>query len=442
MDAYPKNLEALVRRQWGKRFTGKSFFDLPVYSRCERLPAPAMLHRLLSTCYQASLMREEGRPVRFRLMLCEPGTLSRESSDSKLHAIPFTKPLLLTADNLRRLAPAAAFERALIAVRIRDRSRFEVWGLVHSGEQWLRALEGSRRSFPALPPSLVVNVPGAGSLSVAKGSLVVARLLAGRLATPTPSVLETNTRSRKTEPANEAFLSKYQRAQRQRGAKWAQIDATLISQIRRQTALRLLSAMRRLQHGATLLILPAELAHEPRRWRRILNLRFSFAPGPARRRLFTLVLSLVEALANECGQRCGPKHHVTWQDYLTSTDAAVHRADEDITETVRFLASLSAVDGAVVLGQPLEMLGFGAEISGRLPPVHQVTRDPDSSGARTKTESVLNVGTRHRSAYRFCRALPGAMAAVVSQDGSVRAIKRIGNRVVFSEQLGTGALNF
>jgi len=133
---------------------------------------------------------------------------------------------------------------------------------------------------------------------------------------------------------------------------------------------------------------------------------------------------------------------VTWQDYLTSTDAAVHRADEDITETVRFLASLSAVDGAVVLGQPLEMLGFGAEISGRLPPVHQVTRDPDSSGARTKTESVLNVGTRHRSAYRFCRALPGAMAAVVSQDGSVRAIKRIGNRVVFSEQLGTGALNF
>jgi hypothetical protein len=33
------------------------------------LPQAPVLEQLLSTCYQASLLREENRPVRFRLML-------------------------------------------------------------------------------------------------------------------------------------------------------------------------------------------------------------------------------------------------------------------------------------------------------------------------------------------------------------------------------------
>ena len=37
-------------------------------------------------------------------------------------------------------------------------------------------------------------------------------------------------------------------------------------------------------------------------------------------------------------------------------------------------------------------------------------------------ERVDGVGTRHRSAYRMCAATPGALAIVVSQDGSVRFV--------------------
>jgi hypothetical protein len=52
--AYPKDLAALVRQRWGDR---------------PGLPEPATLERLLSVCYQAGLMREEERPVTFRLLL-------------------------------------------------------------------------------------------------------------------------------------------------------------------------------------------------------------------------------------------------------------------------------------------------------------------------------------------------------------------------------------
>jgi DNA integrity scanning protein DisA with diadenylate cyclase activity len=41
------------------------------------------------------------------------------------------------------------------------------------------------------------------------------------------------------------------------------------------------------------------------------------------------------------------------------------------------------------------------------------------------------VGTRHRSAYRLCAAVPGAVALVVSQDGGVRFVTRRGDAVTY-----------
>jgi hypothetical protein len=97
--------------------------------------------------------------------------------------------------------------------------------------------------------------------------------------------------------------------------------------------------------------------------------------------------------------------------------------------------------GCVARRQPLEPLGFGAEISGRLNPVQQVARALDPLALETQMESTQGVGTRHRSAYRICHALPGLIAVVVSQDGSIRLMKRSGNQVVYSDHLSTGVLD-
>ena len=77
--AYPKDLAALVRERWGDR---------------SGLPKPATVGRLLSTCYQAGLMREEERPVTFRLMLAEPGFFPPEAGPpAGLHRLEFVAPL-------------------------------------------------------------------------------------------------------------------------------------------------------------------------------------------------------------------------------------------------------------------------------------------------------------------------------------------------------------
>ena len=49
-------------------------------------------------------------------------------------------------------------------------------------------------------------------------------------------------------------------------------------------------------------------------------------------------------------------------------------------------------------------------------------------------ESAEGVGTRHRSAYRLCKALPDVIAVVISQDGNVRFIKRKDGAVTYWDQ--------
>ncbi len=60
--------------------------------------------------YDATLLREEGRPVTFRLALSEPGLFDDAAGPpSGLHRLVFARPLPLDQHELRRLAPAAAF---------------------------------------------------------------------------------------------------------------------------------------------------------------------------------------------------------------------------------------------------------------------------------------------------------------------------------------------
>ena len=54
------------------------------------------------------------------------------------------------------------------------------------------------------------------------------------------------------------------------------------------------------------------------------------------------------------------------------------------------------------------------------------------SGQKIDTDKF---GTRHRSAMRFCWANRGAVAFVISQDGGVRAITKLNNKVVIWEDI-------
>jgi hypothetical protein len=87
---------------------------------------------------------------------------------------------------------------------------------------------------------------------------------------------------------------------------------------------------------------------------------------------------------------------------------------------VTAVAGLTAVDGAVVLTDRYELLGFGAKIVRRKgwPQVEQVTITEPVVGAKPQLVHPEQLGgTRHFSAAQFIQDQRDSVALVASQDG-------------------------
>jgi len=93
---------------------------------------------------------------------------------------------------------------------------------------------------------------------------------------------------------------------------------------------------------------------------------------------------------------------------------------EELERTVDWIAGLTAVDGAVVINDRHELLGFGAKIARRhnCAQVEQVTvTEPIQRAAAALVHPEELGGTRHLSAAQFVHDQRDAIALVASQDG-------------------------
>ena len=93
---------------------------------------------------------------------------------------------------------------------------------------------------------------------------------------------------------------------------------------------------------------------------------------------------------------------------------------EALSRTVDAIAGLTAVDGAVVMTDQYELLGFGAKITRRKgrDRVERVTvTEPIEGGAAIVAHPEELGGTRHQSAAQFVQDQREAVALVASQDG-------------------------
>lgn len=434
--AYPKDLASFTRERWNETGNpaGGSPSSMPA-REARPLPSVPLLEELLSACYQASLMREEERPVTFRLVLGEPGVFPSEGGPpSGLHRLEFAEGRPLDEDELRRLSPAADYHRSLIGARTGGEGVPEVWGLVHSGPGWVRAFQGGRGSHAPLPPVLVVHVTGPGRLSIYRGDHLLARLEGGRLSGTTMDVFASRWLPESFAPVRAELTEIHRMARERAGGSWAPLDADLTRLIHQHTVRRIISVMRATGHGGTVVFVPEELTGEFSGENRYVAFKHRFPEGEPRRRFRTLIVGVMNRLAEAHGAGEACQRAVGWEEYAASADEEVAALDEAIFEVAHLIAALSAVDGAVVMTRRFEVLGFGAEISGSLPDVKTVARALDLEAERVLEEPTEGVGTRHRSAYRLCHELKGAVAVVISQDSRARFIKWKDGRLTYWDQ--------
>ena len=198
--------------------------------------------------------------------------------------------------------------------------------------------------------------------------------------------------------------------------------------------------MRRTHHGGLLLLLPPGRADTVAR-SEFLRAQYTFEDAEPRWRYRTLILRIMSALAEDAGRAHPMPTSVGWSHYETSTSAAIADLDEAIFELSHLIGGLADVDGAVVMTNRFELLGFGAEITGSdLRDVITVQRALDLEACTHEPERTDSVGTRHRAAYRLCQHEHEALAVVASQDGGVRFVRWMNDAVTYWDHDSGGAL--
>lgn len=440
--AYPKDFATFVAERWDEGL-GASDARAPVSPNAPVGPLPeiSVLEEVLSTCFQASLLREEEQPVIFRLALSGPEVFPTEGAPPNgLQRLEFPKTRPFDAQELRRLSPATDYPRSIVGVRHDGESGLRIWGLVHSGPRWLRDRQGGRVTSPPLPPLPVVHVTGPGRMEVRKGSEIVGKLDNGALSDASMDVFESSWLPAGFATARaelmEMHLAARERAFERDGERWASLDPDLARRIGVQMFKRLVSTVQNFGRGGTVIFVPPEFTEEFAGENRYVALKYRISDDEPRRRFRTLIVEIMNRLAQAHGitDESRSLKTVGWREYQESNDEKVAALEEAILEVAHLVAALATTDGAVVMTKRYELLGFGGEISGHLASVETVSKALDVEGNLVEEEPTEIVGTRHRSAYRLCKELPDVLTVVVSKDGDVRFVRRQGDGVTYWDQ--------
>ena len=413
---YPSDLDALVSSSWPADVPPAPFAD------CRRA--------VLEVAYHASMLREEGRPVRARIALARPSDLraSLPSAPDGPLVLRLDRTRPFDVDELRRISVAAPFETSVVAIAPDDHGELRIWGIVATGAQWLAPTWGGRRRGEPAVPGCVVHVRGPARISVHAGERFIAGLEGGRLVTLRTDVFESRWMPELFAGARDEFVRGHDARRQDDGhGDWPAITGSLVIAVSQQMVRRALWLMREAHHGGTLVFVEPDEAEAL--FATVLRAKYRFTEGPARTRYRMLLRGITGALAEARGEATT----LDASDFLHHTGTLTD-LEAAIFELSRTIAWLSGVDGAVVLSKRFELLAFGVEIGNASGGPRRVYRALDSEGEHTVDDDEENVGTRHRAAYRFAQAHPRGLAIVVSQDGTIRFVACRNGRVTYYEQ--------
>ena len=440
--ANARDLAEYVTDHWGEpRLSEMSGLSNP--GPGDSLPDRNTFEHLISCCYQASLMREEDRPVRFRLILREPSSFDgADGPPTGLHRLLFSEPQPFDEYELQRLSPAADFYRSLIGVRHNTHEDLQIWGIVHSGSRWVQNVYGGRVIAPTLPLSLVVYVTDPGRITVCKGPLTIATLNRGQIISPTREVFDSAWLPASFASVRSRLWELHAAARDAARKPWADLDPGIVKTIAQQVVRRIISSVRNSGHGGTILMVPPEMVERIFDENPYLSIEHRVTDETTRKRFQTLLVNILNTLAEEHGRTANKGKSVGWGEYVASSQESLALLDEAVFDLAHLFADLTAVDGAVVFAEAFELLGFGAMISVGLKGVKTVARALDIEGFQREQGFSGSFGARHRSVFRFCNAVHEAIAIVISQDRLVRFVKWREGMVTYWDHVAASIMDF
>jgi hypothetical protein len=419
---YPRDLYSILQGLWDP----KPFFQ--GWPKVE-LPRKAVFDEIVDVCYHASMLTEEGRPTVFRIAYLDSKSPVSPRDGDQLPPVtkyPFIVPIPFTQGELRRLAPVADPRRILIAVdHVGD--RLQIYGLIDIGMALWEMARHERIMGHSSPEALVIMSTRPGELSISRGDRPVLRLRDGRIVTPTESVLQYGPVAEFFASATDNFIQNARELSRvfQEPAK---DDGLAFAPLAFAESILVYTAD--LHHGGTLLFVPEEITHEDSRLLSRASIKYVL---PTTRPRDALVSAMAARLKhNDAAEKLEGLRTVREEklEQLESLAWDQQNYEDAAGDAARFIASLTAVDGAVVLTDTFRIIGFGAEVTASFSGTDKIHIAQNAEGTESTEANFTEYGTRHRSAFRFVGSMESAVAFVISQDGGTKALRQVGPQLI------------
>jgi len=391
-----------------------------------RSPGIAVVAAVLRTVQTASLITEEGHFV------------SGSVTFSSAHWARIDRPSLVRADypqftkleRATRFSPTtyAKLARAVdkwsgsVAVYGKSARSLTVWGLVDQLVGTNVSLNRESIGGFGNPGIFTVVIERPGDIAVYHARIFLGALRSQLIVLREVDALNSESLSKKVLPS---FASTADA-----------ISATLPQLVKREdierqlfhaftnTIARICIGLRRLGAGGSLLITP-----KPRIRMLSITNRFDYE-----RLGNSVALNVLDqAYEHQLDTRASRRKAIDVSDLREISFAqedSKDRADE-LNGAVKFVTSLAALDGAILLTPSLSVKGFGIKIKGDLGTTKVYDGEAYSRRkSRSKALELSRFGTRHLSVLSYCHADPDAIGLIVSQDGHARLAMTVNKRLV------------
>jgi len=377
--------------------------------------------------YASSLLKEEGRSVRARVIIAPPEEFSTDDGPPDgIHAIRFSASHPFTANEIKRLSPAASFFHSAIAIwPDRDRG-FRIWGILNTGPRWLNLVAGGRKPTGKEIVHPMIHVRDPGWLLFYHGYNLIAEWRGTEFHGPRLDVFQIGLlterfaeyRKELVEELSDDCLP---------CSLCLETYAELSQLISRQFVKRVTNLVRTSGHGGSMVMLPyggddSQLAAQ---W---IDCKYTAEEDESGLRFRRLLQSIIRRVGQLSPDNATLED--AWQIFRNSNDTELDQLEEAFFELARLFSDLMQVDGALVVDQQMCIIGFGGEIRVDRN-VLKVSQALDLDGKHRIDWNVQGDGTRHRSVYRLCSVEPRVIGFVISQDSQVRLIANVDDSVIF-----------
>lgn len=404
--ATPADLARIITafREWVKVSSGPGFQPITEQGAVSEQG----LGRLLLLAYQASFYTDEGRYTRARIFVPD---VDRQAHPVRINHL-FTPPKRLSGPKMiSQLAPTLVAEDSALVVQETAGDLACVGISLLDAADASRPLLGMPRGWTGAVGGLQVQVLAPGELWVSEGraeyTLRANRILVYSWVASAAQV------DRWFEELTQDLTARCSAEDKD----WNSRPLTVPGADVRALWSHVLREAVRLRHGGAFVVVS-----DPRR--APIELKYPTEPLALGGDLAKLWLSLAQA------------HHLLGSNLSADALEQTRVRRHQLWSTAASVGHLSALDGCVVLDRRMTVHGFGGTIeTGAAASSPRTYADSRTKAALAEEQLLARFGHRHRSAFLLCKAVPNAIAFVISQDGDLPVFSSDDRHVYCDEYL-------